>query len=59
MSQLNEIKHQIGSVGKTRAITEAMQRIASVKVGYARRRAEAVRPYTGALLGILIACVAM
>lgn len=53
MSQLNEIKRKIGSVSKTRAITEAMQRIASVKVGYARRRAEAVRPYTQALLGIL------
>ena len=59
MSQLNEIKRKIGSVSKTRAITEAMQRIASVKVGYARRRAEAVRPYTQALLGILRRLVAV
>ena len=59
MSQLNEIKLKIGSIGKTRAITEAMQRIASVKVGYARRRAEAVRPYTQALLDILQRLVAV
>lgn len=53
MSQLQEIKRQIHSVSKTRTITEAMERMATIKVGVARQRAEAVRPYSRALLAIL------
>ncbi|MDO5288752.1 MAG: ATP synthase F1 subunit gamma [Pseudomonadota bacterium] len=59
MSQLREIKRQIGSVRKTRTITEAMQRIAFIKMGYARQRAEAVRPYSRALLAILARLMAV
>ncbi|MDO5625465.1 MAG: ATP synthase F1 subunit gamma [Pseudomonadota bacterium] len=53
MPQLREIKRHIESVSKTRTITEAMQRIAFIKMGRARQRAEAVRPYSRALLAIL------
>lgn len=59
MSQLQEIKRQIGSVRKTRTITEAMQRIAFIKMGHARQRAESVRPYSRAVLAILARLMAV
>jgi F-type H+-transporting ATPase subunit gamma len=53
MAQTREIRRQIESIGKTRQITDAMRRIAYVKMSHARRRAESLRPYTQALLRIV------
>jgi len=53
MAQTREIRHQIESIGKTRQITNAMRRIAYVKMNHARKRAESLRPYTHALLRIV------
>lgn len=55
MSQLQEIKRQIGSV----RTTEAMRRIAFTKMGHTRQRAEAVRPYPHVLLPILTRLMAV
>ena len=53
MAQLRDVKRQIGSITKTRSITEAMQRIAYIKMARTRERAEAIRPYSQALLAVL------
>jgi F-type H+-transporting ATPase subunit gamma len=53
MAQTRDIRRQIDSIGKTRQITDAMRRIAYVKMNHARKRAESVRPYTRALLRIV------
>jgi len=53
MAQLRDIRRQIESVGKTRQITEAMRRIAYVKMNHARKRAESLRPYSRALLRVV------
>jgi F-type H+-transporting ATPase subunit gamma len=45
MSQLNEIRQQIASIGQTRQITQAMQRIAFIKMRRAKERALMLRPY--------------
>jgi F-type H+-transporting ATPase subunit gamma len=45
MSQLQDIRGQIASVRQTRQITQAMQRIAFIKMRNAKERAETLRPY--------------
>jgi F-type H+-transporting ATPase subunit gamma len=46
-------RRQSDSVGTTRQITEAMRRIAYVKMNHARKRAESLRPYSRALVRIV------
>ena len=53
MAQTSDIRRQIDSVGKTRQITDAMRRIAYVKMSHARKRAESLRPYTRALIRVV------
>jgi len=53
MAQTREIRRQIESIGKTRQITDAMHRIAYVKMNHARKRAENLRPHAHALLRIV------
>jgi F-type H+-transporting ATPase subunit gamma len=53
MAQTRDIRRQIDSVGKTRQITDAMRRIAYVKMTHARKRAESLRPYSRALVRIV------
>ncbi|MCL1961760.1 MAG: ATP synthase F1 subunit gamma [Desulfovibrionaceae bacterium] len=53
MSHARDIRRQIESIGKTRQITEAMRRIAYVKMVHARQRAESLRPYARALLRVV------
>lgn len=53
MAQLREVRQQIQSIGKTRQITSAMQRIAFIRMGRAQQRARQLRPYGDALLHIV------
>ena len=53
MAQIHDIKRRINSTAGTRKITQAMQRLAFVKMGAAKRRAEALRPYRAHLLRIM------
>ncbi|MGP1518093.1 MAG: ATP synthase F1 subunit gamma [Ottowia sp.] len=53
MSQLSDIRRHIESTVKTRQITDAMGRIAFIKMGAARKRAEALRPYRNDMLRVI------
>jgi F-type H+-transporting ATPase subunit gamma len=53
VAQTRDIRIQIQGIHKTRQITDAMRRIASVKTNHARKRAESLRPYTASLLRIV------
>ena len=59
MSQLREIRQQIASIGQTRQITQAMQRIAFIKMRRAKERALTLRPYSRHLNRIVARLMAL
>jgi len=59
MSQLREIRRQIASIGQTRQITQAMQRIAFIKMRRAKDSALMLRPYSRNLNRIVARLMAL
>jgi len=59
MPQWREIRQQIASIEQTRQITQAMQRIAFIKMRRARERALALRPYARHLNRIVARLMAL
>ena len=59
MSQLREIRRQIASIGQTRQITQAMQRIAYIKMRRAKDSALMLRPYSRHLNRIVARLMAL
>lgn len=53
MASLKDLKNRIGSVKNTQKITRAMKVVAAAKLRKAQERAEAARPYSEKLLGVM------
>ena len=53
MPSLKELKNRIGSVKNTQKITKAMQMVAAAKLRKAQEAAEAARPYSDRLAGVI------